>query len=136
MKLFLLASMASCAAASFMKPNFSHLLEKTERRLEHDDDDHHHAREHDDDDYDGPDCNVSEDCNEDGDDDFCALPEKSSSYNLRRRLFANFGYGKSKHWGGRRRKEGRMRAPRPPVRPHWGRRRKEGKMRAPRPPLN
>lgn len=83
MKLFLLASMASCAAASFMKPNFSHLLEKTERRLEHGDDD---------DDYDGPDCNVSEDCNEDGDDDFCALPEKSSSYNLRRRLFANFGY--------------------------------------------
>jgi hypothetical protein len=128
MKLFLLASMASCAAASFMKPNFSHLLEKgrrlqTEESFEHDDDD-------------GPNCNGPEDCNQDGDDDFCAIPEKSSSYNLRRRLFADFkGYGKSKHWG-RRRKEGRMRAPRPPVRPHWGRRRKEGRMRAPRPPLN
>ncbi|GMI42028.1 hypothetical protein TrCOL_g3285 [Triparma columacea] len=85
MKLFLLASMASCAAASFMKPNFSHLLEKgrrlqTEESFEDDDDD-------------GPNCNGPEDCNADGDDDFCALPEKSSSYNLRRRLFADFkGY--------------------------------------------
>lgn len=80
MKLLLLASMASCAAASIMKPNFSNLLspEKARRLDDYEDDD---------DDDDGPNCNGPKDCD---DDDFCAIPEGTSSHHVRRRLFADF----------------------------------------------